>query len=135
MGAALTLIPAILLLIPRFQIVLLCLFIVVGIVCLLLLITASPNKKALKGAKGYLAGEAKKFDERDSVFARHRSLTPGTEQYNTFYTEIYPEKEEKDAKRRLKGFTGTPGKIDNQYQPNVAMMQASFSSFSGYRSE
>jgi len=72
-GAVLTLIPAILLLIPRFQIVVLCLFIILGIFCLLLLIPASPNQKALKGAKGYLAGEAKRFDERDSVFARYRS--------------------------------------------------------------
>ncbi|MEN8211164.1 MAG: reductive dehalogenase [Thermodesulfobacteriota bacterium] len=126
-GAGLTIIPAILLLIPRFQTVVLCLFVALCILFLLLLIPASPNKKALKGAKGYLAGKAKRFDERDSVFARHRSLTPGTDQYNTFYTDLYPEKEEKDAKRRLKGFLGTPGKIDNQYQPNVAMMQASFS--------
>jgi len=126
-GAVLTIIPAILLWIPPFQIVVLCLHIVAGIFCLLLLIPASPNQKALKGAKGYLTGKAKRFDERDSVFARHRSLTPGTAQYNTFYTEIYPEKEEKDAKRRLTGFLGTPGKIDNQHRPNVAMMEAAFS--------
>ena len=69
-GTALTIIPAILLWVPRFQITVLCLFVALCIFFLLLLIPANPNKKALKGAKGYLTGKAKRFDERDSVFAR-----------------------------------------------------------------
>jgi len=101
-------------------------FFITGVLCALsLLIPASPNKKALKGAKGYLVGQPKRFDERDSVFARYRSLIPGTDRYDFFYKNIHPEKEERDAKRRKIGFVGTPGSIDNGYQANIAMMHAS----------
>ena len=39
---------------------------------------------------------------------------------------MIPEKEEPDAKRRAKGFLGTPGGIDKGYRPNVSMMEAFF---------
>ncbi len=91
-----------------------------------LIIPALPNAKALKGSRGYLAGEPVRFDERDTVFTRYRSLVPGSNQYKTYYSVLHPEKEEKDAKRREKGFIGKPGSIDNEYQPNVAMMHAAF---------
>ncbi len=93
---------------------------------LALLIPARPNKKALKGTRGYLESKPVRFDERDAVFARFRSLTKGSERYNTYYSTRHPKKEERDAKRREKGFLGKPGNIDNGYQPNVAMMHASF---------
>ncbi|MCP3899312.1 MAG: hypothetical protein GY707_06335, partial [Desulfobacteraceae bacterium] len=127
MGAAITMILAIMILIPQLKLAILVCFIVGLIFFLCLLIPASPNLKALKGTKGYLVGDVKRFDERDSIFARHRSLVKGDEHYNYFYKEMYPEKEEHDAKRRQIGILGTPGKIDNGYQPNVAMMAASFS--------
>ena len=91
-----------------------------------LLIPAKPDTRALKGSKGHLAGKPARFDERDTVFARFRSLVPGSEPYKTYYSSMHPEREEQDAKRRQKGFIGKPGSIDNEYQPNVAMMHASF---------
>ena len=91
-----------------------------------LLIPATPNQKALGGAKGYLIGKPVRFDERDTVFARFRSLVPGSEHYKTYYSQLHPEKEELDAKRRERGFLGKPGSIDSGYLPNVAMMKASF---------
>ena len=126
-GAIFVIFLAILILIPQLKITVLFCFIAGLIFFLCLLLPAKPNKKALKGAKGYLVGEPKRFDERDSIFARHRSLAKGDEHYNYFYKEIYPEKEEHDAKRRQSGILGKPGSIDNGYQPNVAMMHASFS--------
>ena len=127
MGAIFTILLSLLILIPQTKIAVL-LFFIAGIVfSLCLLIPATPNKKALKGAKGYLAGKPQRFDERDSVFARYRSLTPGTERYDHFYNKMYPEKEKHDAERRKTGFIGTPGSIDNGHQANIAMMHASFS--------
>ncbi|MCK5310907.1 MAG: reductive dehalogenase [Desulfobacteraceae bacterium] len=127
LGTMLTIFLSIVIFIPQVKMAVLLFFIAGAIFSLSLLIPASPNKKALKGAKGYLVGQPQRFDERDSIFARHRSLIPGAEHYNIFYKEIYPEKEEHDAKRRQTGILGRPGKIDNEYQPNVAMMHASFS--------
>ncbi len=126
-GGVIAIIIGFLILIPQMKMVILLFFIAGAVFSLSLLIPASPNKKALKGAKGYLVGQPKRFDERDAVFARYRSLTKGTERYNYFYKNMHPEKEERDAKRRKKGFIGTPGSIDKEYQPNVAMMHASFS--------
>ncbi len=93
---------------------------------LCLLIPAKPNKKALGGAIGYLDGTPVRFDERDAVFARFRSLVPGSDLHKTYYSKLHPEKEERDARRREKGFLGKPGSIDKEYQPNIAMMHASF---------
>ncbi|MCD4740921.1 MAG: reductive dehalogenase [Desulfobacteraceae bacterium] len=126
-GAVCIILLGVLILIPQMKITVLFFFAAGIIFFLSLLIPAKPNKKALKGAKGYLVGKPQRFDERDSIFARHRSLISGTKQYSTFYNEIYPEKEEHDAKRRQSGILGISGSIDNEYQPNVAMMHASFS--------
>lgn len=102
-------------------------YLLVILLGLTLLIPAAENSKALSGAKGYQVGEARRFDERDSVFVRYRYLPEGSWQYDTYYKTLHPEKEKNDAGRREKGFIGTPGSIDHQYQPNVAMMHASFS--------
>lgn len=126
-GAVFIILFTCLIFIPQLKAAVFFCFILGLIFFLCFLIPANPNKKALKGAKGYLVGEPEKFDERDSIFARHRSLTPGTERYDVFYKEMYPEKEERDKKRRQTGILGRPGSIDNGYQPNVAMMHASFS--------
>jgi reductive dehalogenase len=95
---------------------------------LLLLIRTGQNPRALQGTKGYIVGEVERFDERDQVFARNRSLPPGSEQYRMFYRE-HPQWEEHDAKRRERGGPlGIPGTIDKPYEgSNVAALFASFS--------
>jgi reductive dehalogenase len=95
---------------------------------LLLLIRTGQNPRALQGTKGYILGKVRRFDERDQVFARNRSLPPGSEQYRMFYSE-HPQWEERDAKRRERGGPlGVPGTIDKPHEgPNVAALFASFS--------
>ncbi len=83
--------------------------------------------RAFQGTKGYIVGPVKRFDERDVVFARNRSLRPDSAEYKTYYTELRPEKEAGDAKRRQRGGPlGKPGSIDGGYLPNVAMLISSF---------
>ena len=92
------------------------------IMAILMLWKARPNLKALKGTAGLIIGDVKRFDERDHVFARNRSLRPGTEQYKAFY-EKKPDLEEFDKDRREKGGPlGHPGVIDRPHgESNVAM--------------
>ena len=91
-----------------------------------LLIPTRGNLRALQGAAGHVVGEAARFDERDEVFARNRSLPPGSEVYRRYYAE-HPEREARDGARRSKGETvGRMGSIDNGHRPNVAMIQACF---------
>jgi reductive dehalogenase len=101
---------------------------VIPVAALLLLTRTSRNPRALRGTKGYIVGEVKRFDEREQVFARNRSLPPGSEQYRMFYNE-HPRWEEHDAKRRERGGPlGIPGLIDKPHEgPNVAALFASFS--------
>jgi reductive dehalogenase len=98
-----------------------------GIAVGLMLIRKTPaNQKALAGAKGLITGDVKPFDERDVVFARNRTIRPGSEQYKAYY-QMRPEYEQIDAARREKGGPlGQPGLIDKpKDRPNVA---ATFSS-------
>jgi len=91
-----------------------------------LLRRTAPNPRALHGSKGLIVEEVKRQDERAIVFARNRSLRPGSEQYEAFYKQ-YPEYEEYDTKRRqLGGPLGHPGVIDKPHEgPNVAATLAS----------
>ena len=93
------------------------------------LIPLSRPGRSRQGALGYAAGDPVKiarFDERDIVFARNRSLPPGSVQYRAYY-EAHPEREEPDRIRREKGGPlGRPGSIDSGYRPNVAMLKAAF---------
>jgi reductive dehalogenase len=100
---------------------------VIPVAALLLLIRTGRNPRALQGTKGYIVGGAKRFDEREQVFARNRAFPPGSEQYRVFYSE-HPQWEEHDAKRRERGGPlGAPGKIDKPHEgPNVAALFASF---------
>ena len=86
------------------------------------------NPGALQGTKNYLVGEVRRYDEREQVFARNRSLPPGSEQYRQFYGE-HPQWERRDARRREKGGPlGIPGTIDKPNEgPSVAAVFASFS--------
>lgn len=87
------------------------------------------DARSLKGAVGYLAQDGSPFepvDERDIVFARNRSLKPGTEQYERYYRR-HPEKQAYDDQRRARGGPlGKPGSIDGSYRPNVSMLVSSF---------
>jgi len=87
-----------------------------------------PNEKVLKGVAGHIVGNAQRFDEREQVFARERSIRPGSAQYETFYRS-HPELEQLDSERRtVGGILGTPGVIDRPGEmPNVAAMTATFS--------
>ncbi len=95
---------------------------------ILLMKKTRANPKALKGTQGLIVGEVKKPDERDIVFARNRSIRPGSQQYKAYYT-MRPEYEEYDAARRKKGGPlGHPGFIDRPWdRPNVAATLASLS--------
>lgn len=95
---------------------------ILGTLTLVLLIRkTATNPKALQGTKGLIVGDVKRYDEREIVFARNRSLRPGSEQYKAFYRD-HPEYEEYDVKRRIPGgISGRPGKIDIPFEgPNVA---------------
>jgi len=93
---------------------------------LLCLIPGKPNPQALKGTEGYIQGEVKRFDERDTVFSRNRSLPSGSEVYKLYY-QMHPEREGRDATRRAAGPPlGKPGKIDKEYRPNVSMLKGTF---------
>jgi len=86
------------------------------------------NPKALAGTRGLIVGQVTRVDERDIVFARNRTLRPGSEQYQAYY-KLHPEYEQYDAARRKKGGPlGKPGSIDKpQDRPNVAATLASLS--------
>ena len=102
---------------------------VVGILAVFFCVRQTPvNQRALEGTQGLIVGEVKRFDERKHVFARNRTLKPGSEQYEAFYTEN-PELEAGDAARREKGGPmGHPGRIDRPHDgPNVAGTLASLS--------
>jgi reductive dehalogenase len=89
---------------------------------------SAPNQKALKGTKGHITGEVKRFDEREIVFARNRSIRPGSTEYDVFYKD-HPDLEASDAKRRERGGPlGRLGSIDSPDDgPNVAATMACLS--------
>jgi len=102
-------------------------FLIGGAAVGVLLIRKTPaNPKALEGTQGLIVGEVKRPDERDIVFARNRSLRPGSEQYKAYYA-MRPELETYDTARRQKGGPlGHPGSIDRPGdRPNVAATMAS----------
>jgi reductive dehalogenase len=88
--------------------------------------TAS-NPRALAGSQGYVIGATRRFDEREQVFARNRSLPPGSGQYHEFYA-YHRDWEQPDVERRAKGSVlGIPGAIDRPFEgPNMAAMNAAF---------
>lgn len=109
-------------------IVLVLVFIFGGLVVASLVIRIGKNTKALEGTRGLISGNVSRQDEREIVFARNRSLPPGSKQYQRFY-ESHPLYEELDAARRKKGGPlGRPGNIDRPHdRPNVAATFASLS--------
>jgi reductive dehalogenase len=101
-------------------------YIVALLAAFLLLRKTAPNERALQGTKGLIVGDAARHDERTHVFARNRSIHPGSEQYKAYYKE-HPEHEDFDSKRReLGGPLGHFGTIDSPHEgPNVAATLAS----------
>ncbi len=91
-----------------------------------LLRRTAPNPKALQGSKGLIVGQVNRVDERTHVFARNRSLRPGSQEFEIFYRE-HPEYEEYDTRRReMGGPLGHFGTIDSPHEgPNVAATLAS----------
>ncbi len=67
-----------------------------GVIVFFLLRRTPHNPKALQGTKGLITGEVRRFDEREIVFARNRSLRPGSEEYKAFYSS-HPELEAYDS--------------------------------------
>ncbi len=110
-----------------FTLLILGLALVAGL-CVFLIRKARPNQRALEGGSGLIVGDVQPTDERDIVFARNRTIRPGSEEYNTYY-KMKPEYEELDAARRQKGGPlGHPGAIDRPHdRPNVAATLASLS--------
>jgi reductive dehalogenase len=109
--------------------VLLILGIMIGtILAWLLMRKTGQNPKALEGTKGLIIENVKRCDERDIVFARNRTIRPGSEQYKAYY-EMRPNYREFDDIRREKGGPlGLPGTIDKPHdKPNVAATMASLS--------
>ena len=96
--------------------------------CVFLIRKTRANQSALEGTNGLIVGDVQPTDERDIVFARNRTIRPGSEEYNTYY-QMRPEYEELDAARRQKGGPlGHPGAIDRPHErPNVAATLASLS--------
>jgi reductive dehalogenase len=104
-------------------------FFIIGILAVFFCLRQTPvNQRALEGTKGLIVGEVARFDERKHVFARNRTLKPGSDPYKAFYKEN-PELEAGDAARREKGGPmGHPGRIDRSHDgPNVAATLASLS--------
>jgi len=96
--------------------------------CLTLVYRTAGNPKALAGTAGLIVGDVKRYDERQIVFARNRSLPADSPQYKQFYSD-HPQYETPDAVRRqLGGPLGRPGAIDKpKDRPNVAASMASLS--------
>lgn len=93
---------------------------------LAMLIPGPGDFKAKAGVDGYVVGPVERFDERDQVFARNRSLIPDTNAYRRYYKMRPDLKETDDRRRAMGGNVGQPGSIDSGYVPNVAMMNAAF---------
>ena len=86
------------------------------------------NQRVLKGVDGYVVGQTQRYDEREQVFARERSLRPDTTEYKEFY-RMHPEPEQMDSERRKAGgLLGIPGAIDRPGEIfNISAMTAAFS--------
>ena len=56
-----------------------------GGLCFFLMRKTGSNPRALDGTKGLILGEVTPTDERDTVFARNRTLRTGSEEYKTYY--------------------------------------------------
>lgn len=114
--------------VPFLKIPITILFCVYVLFFLLCLIPGTPNPKALKGSTGYKVEDVKRFDERDTVFARIEGLQqyPEIEQFEEYYKN-HPEFKGYDNKRKDGGFpVGPAGTIDEYYPPTKSMVEANW---------
>ncbi len=87
---------------------------------IILLIPIKPEKHITEGSLGYVKGEVKNYDERDTPFARD-GLGANENAYKEYYSR-HPELEDKDAQVRVEhGYFTRLGAVDKFYKPNVAM--------------
>lgn len=101
-------------------------YVCVIIAAILLLRKSKANPKALAGTRGLIVGNVERVDEREIVFARNRSLRPGSKEYDEFYRDHPEYKEFDDLRRKKGGPMGPTGAIDRPHEAsNVAMMLAS----------
>lgn len=92
---------------------------------LLMGIPFARNKDALRGTPGYIMGEVSRFDEREQVFARNRSIRPGSKEYEEFYG-LHPQwKDADDRRRAMGGPISIPAKFDGSPPHLVAMTHSS----------
>lgn len=100
--------------------------VLVTLVVLTFVLPIGRNPNVSKGTGYYVAGEVKRVDERDIIFARIRSLRPGKPEYDRYY-QMHPELKEDDDKRRgMGGPLGIPGKIDSQNRPNIGFLHGMY---------
>jgi reductive dehalogenase len=126
MALATALLIPIILFVPPLRWVVALLFLALAAFGLAVLIPVRPSDREPRGSEDWIEGEVTRFDERDTVFARNRSVPPGSEYYHRYY-EMRPENEERDAKRReIGGPIGQPGRIDKGYRPNVSVIKSAF---------
>ncbi len=91
-----------------------------------MLIPFGKYEKVLHGTEGYIVGEVTRFDERDQVFARNRSIRPQSKEYEDFYGR-HPEWKDADDKRReMGGPISNPAKYDGSAPHLIAMFHSSF---------
>lgn len=120
----LVVLAALIIFVPGLRIPVAIIFLIGAIFGLLFLVPGTPRSRSLNGAMGYASGSVKRFDQRDTVISRNRSLQPGAEAYREYYSK-HPEKEESDAKRRESGgLLGKMGAIDKHYRPNLEMIKS-----------
>ena len=100
-------------------------YMVAGTAAFLLVRRTPANPSALKGSLGYITGQVDPVDEREIVFARVRSLRPGSDQYEAFYQKFPHLKKIDDERRSMGGFLGRLGAIDRPFDgPNTAATAA-----------
>jgi reductive dehalogenase len=88
-------------------------------------IPSKPDPKSLKGSMGHVMGDVKRFDERDTLFARTETFSPEMGQFEEYY-QRHPEFKEYDDHQREQGmWSRPPGTIDKHYGPYLAMLGAS----------
>ena len=94
---------------------------VAGIATFMLVRKTEPNQRALQGSEGLIIGPVSRVDERTHVFARNRSLRPGSPEYAAYYRE-HPAQEAFDIERRKKG--GPVGKLGSIDHPHADALVA-----------
>ncbi len=93
-------------------------------VMIALIIPFGRNSDHKLGTAYYKVGEVQRYDERDNIFSRIRSLRPGTWSYEEYYQRHPQRKAPDDLRRDLGGAMGeVVGKIDLHNHLNLAALR------------